>query len=314
MSGVTARLLGGLVAALLIAGCTAGPAPAATAPAATAASAATTTFDESGLVFNYPAGWRVYHFEEISSFFSAIAWLGNVDMHDPCTRTLNSIECGAGYLLEPGTIMVAVQAASFPGFDILDVPAGAQPLTVDGLPGWAQEAEANRETGATAARTWAIARPGSIDNYYSISASARAPNDVALLDVVDRMVRSISYSPPVTPLLVDPAAAVTAGTRALAASAAGSDPSWGCFPPPDGSRTMTVSSLPNGPSLAAPRVATCTTSIEPTAMQLWRMTLEMRLSERDPNGNFGIRMTLYVDATGDTVGGGLGEDLLEAAP
>ncbi len=307
---VLAGLLLGLAAALLAVGC-AGPAPSTTS---TPPPSGPSTFDESGLVFDYPAGWRVYHFEETSSFFTVLAWLGTAEMHDPCSRTASSMECGAGYTLDPGAVMVTIEAASFPGFDILDVPAGALPLTVDGLPGWTQGSETNAATGATAARMWAVARPGSIDNYFSISASARAPDDAALLDQVDRIVRSIRYRPPVSPLPADPAAAVAAGTKALAASAVGSDPSWRCFPPPGGSRTMTVSSLPNGPPLSAPRQATCTTSIEATAMQVWRMTLEMRLAERDANGNFGIRMTIYLDASGAGVGGGLAEDLLEAAP
>jgi hypothetical protein len=49
-----------------------------------------------------------------SSFFSSIAWLGTVEMHDPCVRTANEVSCGTGYTLEPGTLVVEIQAASFP--------------------------------------------------------------------------------------------------------------------------------------------------------------------------------------------------------
>jgi hypothetical protein len=287
-----------------VAGC--GPAPSPTP-------AAPNHFAEAGLAFDYPAGWRAYHYELTSSFFSSIAYLGTVDVKDPCVREANGMTCGTGYALLPGTLVVDIQAASFPGFSILDVPAGARPITVDGLPGYVEDGEAVPATGATAVRTWSIPRPGSIDNYVRITANVRAPNEEAMLGFVDGMVKGIRYEPPVTPLPAGHAAAVDAAAAYLKAAQVGSDPSWTCFPP-EGSRTMTVSSLPDGPPLERPREATCTTTIVATPMQVWRMTLEMRLSEHDPNGGWGTRMTGYVGPDGEGVGGGTAEDLEAPAP
>ncbi len=134
-----------------------------------------------------------------------------------------------------------------------------------------------------------------------------------MLDLVDGIVKSIRYDPPVTPLPTGPAAAADAARGYLAASLVGADPSWACFPP-EGSRTMTVSSLPNGPPLERPREATCTTTIVATPMQVWAMTLEMRLAEHDSNGGWGTRMTVYIGPDGEGAGGGTSEDLGAPAP
>lgn len=286
----------------LVAACAPGPSPAVLAPVPPA------HFAESGLAFDYPGTWRRSSFELLSSFTSSIAWLGTVEMHDPCVRTANQISCGTGYSLGPGTLVVEVGTASFPGFDILDVPPGARPVTVDGLPGYVQDGEPVAGTGATASRTWTVPMPGSIDNYYTLTANVRAPNEGALLDLVDGMVRSIRYAPAVAPLPVGQAAADAAVGAYLGAVLVGADPAWACFPA-TGSRTMTVTSLPNGPPLERAREATCTTTVEATPMQVWKVTLEMRLAEHDANGGWGTRMTVYVGPDGEGVGGGMAVDL-----
>ncbi len=270
-------------------------------------------FHDAGLVFDYPAAWRAYHYEVVSSFSSAIAYLGTVEVQDPCIREANSLTCGAGYRLGPGTLVMDLENASFPTFNILERPQGARPIVVDGLPGYVEDGEPAAGTGATAARTWSIARPGSIDNYYRVTANARGPGDGALLDLVDGIVKGIRYDPPVPPLPDGRAPALAAATAYLEASLRGADPSWACFPA-EGSRTMTVSSLPNGPPLEQARMATCTTAIAATPMQLWELTLEMRLSEHDANGGWGTRMTAYIRPDGEGAGGGRAEDLEALAP
>ena len=288
-----------------LAGCGTGPSP-------SPATLVPNHFAESGLTFDYPAGWREFHYENTSSFSSVIAYLATVDVKDPCTRTPNSISCGAGYVLAPGTLVVRVESASFPGFNILDVPPGARPITVDGLPGYVEDVEVLGDTGATASRSWSIAMPGSVDNDYRVTADVRTPNEGALLDLVDGIVKRIRYDPPVMPLPTDPAAAGKAVETALAVLAKGSDPSWACFPA-SGSRTLRVASLPNGPPLTTPQVATCTTAIEATPLQLWRMTLEMRLPRPDANAGLGTRMIVWVGADGQP-GSSSGESLETPAP
>jgi hypothetical protein len=289
LPGALAGLLAGLLV-MAVAACGSGSAPS-TTPAPPA------RFDESGLTFDYPASWRVFHYENVSSFTSILAYLATVEVHDPCVRTPGSVSCGAGYALEPGTLVVTIEAASFPGFNILDVPPGARPITVDGLPGYVEDGDPIADPGATAVRTWSIARPGSIDNYVRITANVRTPNEGAMLDLVDRTVKGIRYNPPVVPLPTGPGAALEAATTALKVMAAIEPGAWACFPP-SGERTTTVTTLPMGPALATPGEATCTTSIEATPLQMWRMTLEMRLSKQDPNAGMGTRIVMFVGADG----------------
>jgi len=47
---------------------------------------------------------------------------------------------------------------------------------------------------------------------------------------------------------------------------------------------MLVSSLVMGPDLSRSQLATCVTEIETTPLQLWRLTLTLRLPEADPEG------------------------------
>ena len=121
-----------LVLGLAIAGC--GPSTA--TPSPTAAPSGLARFAEQGLVFEYPAAWRVFHYQKLSSFSSVIAYLATVGVADPCARTASSVSCGLSYHLDPGTIVVTVSNAAFPTFNILDVPPGAFPVDVGGLPGY----------------------------------------------------------------------------------------------------------------------------------------------------------------------------------
>ena len=152
-------------------------------------------FSEGGLVFDYPAAWHEFHYQNVSTMSSVIAYLATVDVHDPCVRSANGMSCGPGYELQPGTMVVTVETAAFPGFNILDVPAGAQPLVAGGLPGYVQDSDPFAQTGATAARTWSLAMPGSIDNYYRITAQAREPGVDAAFAQVDSLVAGLAVRP-----------------------------------------------------------------------------------------------------------------------
>src|SRR5665811_1115674 len=99
-----------------------------------------THFDEQGVAFDYPAAWRVFHYQEFSSFSNLVAYLATVDVPEPCITTQNSVgsqtDCADRYVLTPDSIVVAVSSNGMPGFSILNVPAGATPLVIDGLPAY----------------------------------------------------------------------------------------------------------------------------------------------------------------------------------
>jgi hypothetical protein len=257
------------------------------------------TFHENGLVFDYPAAWRPFHYELVSSFSNLIVYLATVDVPDPCTRTANSIACGQTFRLAPNSIVVSVSGRGFPGFNILDgPPPGATALIVGGLPAYVTRlAPANMAPDADTTVQWTIARPGSVDNSYEIRADIKGPDVAEQLHQLDALVSSLQFDPPVVPLEATDAAAERAATRALATMTA-SDAAWACFPGKAGARQMRVTSFPQGPILAEPQVATCSTRIEPTRLQLWRLTLTVRLPKADPEAGQDLQIVLWVSPDG----------------
>ena len=257
------------------------------------------TFHEDGLVFGYPAAWRPFRYQVVSSFSNLIVYLATVDVPDPCTRTANSIACGQGFQLGPNSIVVTVSGVGFPGFNVLDgQPPGARALVVDGLPAYVEQLEPqDRAQGADLSMRWTIARPGSVDNVFTIQADIRGPDVAGQRQQVETLVASLRHDPPVVQLDISDAAAERAATRALAVMAS-TDPAWACFPGKPGIQQMPVNALVSGPALAKPQIATCSTRIEPTRLQLWRLTLTERLPEADPNGDSALQIVLWVSPDG----------------
>ena len=256
-------------------------------------------FHDDGLVFDYPASWRPFRYEVVSSVSNLIVYLATVDVPDPCTRTVNSVACGQSYHLVPDSIVVAITGVGFPGFNILDgPPPGARALVVDGLPAYVEELPpADRAAGADSSTRWTIARPESVDNYFLVQADIRGPDVADQLRQVDALVASLRFDPPLVPLEISDAAAERAATKALATMAS-TDPSWECFPARPGIRHMRITAFASGPGLAEPQVATCSTRIEPTRLQLWRLTLTERLPQADPQSGTDQQIVLWVSPDG----------------
>ena len=257
------------------------------------------TFHDKGLVFDYPAAWRPFRYEVVSSFTNLIGYLATVEVPDPCTRGPNSIACGQGFQLAPNSIVVTITGHGFPGFNILDAqPPGARALVVDRLPAYVEQlAPQERAQGADLSSVWTIARPGSVDNFLTIQADIRGPDVADQLRQVEALVASLRFDPPVVPLEISDAAAERAATKALATMTA-IDPAWSCFPGKPGARQIRVTSFPQGPVLAEPQVATCSTRIEPTRLHLWRLTLTERLPQADPAAGSAIQIVLWVSPDG----------------
>jgi hypothetical protein len=283
-----------LVACLALLAACAGPSP----PSAPAGNG-TAHFSEAGLVFDYPTAWRPFRYQVVSSFSNLIVYLATIDVPDPCTRTANSIACGQSYRLVPNSIVVSVTARGFPGFNILDgPPPGATALVVGGLPAYVERlAPADSAADADTSVQWTIARPGSVDNSYAIRADIQGPDVAYQMHQVEALVASLQFDPPVVPLEATDAAAEQAATKALAVMSA-SDAAWACFPGKPGVPQIPVNSLVSGPILPTPQIATCSTRIEPTRLQLWRLTLIERLPQADPNGDSALQVVLWVSPDG----------------
>ena len=269
-------------------------------PAASAPSAAAGHFEGDGLVVDFPPAWRLYQYDMITMRGSVIAWLSMVDIPDPCATSSplgdqGPANCRVAYQLDPGTVVVSVGTGSFPGGNILDVPAAADPVTVGGLPGFIEETGPVPETGADRSLVWTLAMPGSIDNWYTVRAEFRGPDEAPLEAQVRAMVAGLRYDPSVVPLPSGATAAQEAAAGALARLRE-RGAAWACFPD-TGSRTMVLRETVNGP-LAGPQVAACSTMIEATPLQLWRLHLVLRLSGRTPSDGFGNDITIFVGADG----------------
>jgi hypothetical protein len=129
-----------------------------------------------------------------------------------------------------------------------------------------------------------------------IEALIRGPGIDQLRGQVQALISSLRYDPPVVPLPVGSAAAIDAARSGLAALVKLS-PVWGCFSL-SGPHSMVLDSMPNGPDLARPQLATCTMKIEASPFQLWRMTLSIRLSKSDPNVGAGEIATQWISPDG----------------
>jgi hypothetical protein len=279
----------GFLAVALVAACTSGPPTATLTPGPAAPDAGAggfSTFHAGGLVFSYPAAWRVFHHEMTSSFARSIADLATVDVPEPCLTTQDAVgtstSCADRFHLEPDTLVVHVTAGGFPGFDILHRPADAKAVDVDGLPGYLQTGPSDQPMlGADRSWTWTLPSPGTVDNSYQVRAVVRGPDLDLMTSQLQSLIASVRYDPPVVRL----PATGTALDAALATTLdelAASSTAWHCFPARVGSAAGTISEFPGGPALGVPRAATCRTAVEATALQLWRATFTVVLDAPDP--------------------------------
>lgn len=299
-----------LAAAGLVASCSLVPrTPLVTpGPPASAPASDLRTFDENGIAFAYPAAWREFHYSVTSSFSSVIAYLATVDVPEPCTTTVDpsftTIACADHVVLTPGSLVVTITSNGFPGFDMSGPrPSGTTALIVDGLPAYVETVSTNS---SDLSLRWTISSPGSVDNYYAIDARMQGPGLVAMRAQLDALIASIRYDPPVVPLPSGAATMASVEAKALAALAKGS-PVWGCFSL-SGPKTMLIDSMPYGPPLAHPQVATCTLKIEASPLQMWRMSLSIRLPKPDPNVGIGETTVQWINADG-SLGASIGGPL-----
>jgi hypothetical protein len=299
-----------VVAVGLVASCSPMPRAPLVTPGSPASSPAgdLRTFDENGITFAYPAPWREFHYSVTSSFSNVIAYLATVDVPEPCTTTVDpsftTIACADRFVLTPGSLVVTITSNGMPMFDMTTArAAGSTALIVDGLPAYL---ETVRTPSADLSLRWTLSRPGSVDNFYAIDAQLRGPGLVEMRAQLDALVASLWYDLPATPLPSGAAPMAAAEAKALAALLKDS-PVWGCFSL-SGPKTMLIDSMPDGPPLAHPQVATCTLTIEASPLQMWRMALSIRLPKPDPNVGKGETTTQWINPDG-SLGASMGGPL-----
>ena len=299
-----------VVAVGLVASCSLVPrAPLATpGPPASSPAGDLRTFDEDGITFAYPAAWREFHYSVTSSFSNVIAYLATVDVPEPCTTTVDpsftTIACADRFVLTPGSLVVTITSNGTPMFDMTTSrPAGSTALIVDGLPAYLETVPT---PSADLSLRWTLSLPGSVDNFYTIDAQLRGPALVDMRAQLDALITSLRYDPPAKSLPSGAAPMAAAEAKALATLVKDS-PVWGCFSP-SGPKMMLIDSMPDGPPLAHPQVATCTLTIEASPLQMWRMALSIRLPKPDPNVGTGETTIQWINPDG-SLGASIGGPL-----
>ncbi len=308
------RLAGGL-AALLVVTTVVGVGLLVTGrlPLPGAVSARDGSFHGGGLSFQYPKEWKVYPSSMVGTMGSVFAVMGTSDVGG-CNGILGiDPNCGFATPLGPGTLRVVVGTGAMPGFSILDhEPPGGWQLFVDGLPAYVEETGPNSADASDLSLSWTIARPGSLDNFYTLEAALRGPGVEEMRAQLNALVASIRFDEQPVPLPTGAegeaaaAQAVRTGLDSIDRSVREYWSDWyACFPrEPNTSRDGVVHTGPGnvGGQLAEPLAVTCTTTVTPTSMQLWEVTLEASWPAGGgyPAGSSTER--LYITADGENAG------------
>ncbi len=255
-------------------------------PSGPAVTAEEGKFRGVGIDFDYPREWHVYRTSSVGSFFSTFAVMGNQSLDGCRTFLIGPLDVNCAYRmsLAPGTVRLVVGAGGMPGYSILDhEPAGGFTIHVDGLPAIVTESGPNSADASDVTLLWTFAHPGSVDNIYTLRASLRGPGIEEMRAQLDELIASMHYSTPPQRLPTG-VAAVPLLERATARAVNFMDRDardiqnsdvYACLPrQPNSSRTTVITSGPNGP-LTSPLSVTCSTRVQATELQLWRLTLEI---------------------------------------
>jgi hypothetical protein len=157
------------------------------------------------IVLRYPASWRRYGWQVVSSFTNSMAYLSTGREHAPCTTTQSNggmeVTCRSPLdRLAPGGILVTWTGAGFPAAadhrplgglpgDLLRRPAGWVEKISIRTPAVCPGLDATRSvTAYFAKRSWA-------GEYFQMQACLRAPGVSRHTDQVLAMLREVRFRP-----------------------------------------------------------------------------------------------------------------------
>ena len=157
--------------------------------------------------------------------------------------------------------------------------------------------------GSVEVRIWDVIFPGTIDHILRIRADIAGPDPEAGRTAVQAVVESIDFA--TEPPDLEPSSAKTSLVSLIddldrSARQARSD-FFACFPREPGTAEGTISSGP-GEQLAAPVTVTCTTSIAPSIVGMWRITMTMRWAAGDGYAAGGLAQEFFALSDGSATG------------
>ena len=256
-----------------------------------------------GVRFELPPGWRLFPFDEPFSTSGLVGYISMVEVRNPCARTISGDSCDrTPYTLTSDTAVVAVETASGPASDpTADGAIDAEVATIDGMPALRQVSSPVEE-GVDRVVTWMIAMPGTVRNYYRLTAAIRGPSEGELTDAVDRIVADMTFETPVVPLATDEVSRVDAARVALDQLERDSA-AYACVPREAGvEQEASIGGLPMTSAWDTPATVRCSYEIEPTSRQLWKMTVRFVWDDAEHLAGGSLDITAWLNAGGSVVG------------
>ena len=224
------------------------------------------------LGLDYPAEWTLRPADVLMRHTHVIEFIGTAPSTAGCTTVGALTSCGVDHALEPGTVSVAVEEPGGPltidtPFERAeDPPPGTTVVEIDGVPAFlTREADAIELF---------VPAPDRIFGGTRLRAMVRGPGDEALWEQVEGLLASVRYEPPLQPTDQLDEEAAAAAARAAVEQKASHDRAYACFPrTPGRSRHAVVQRLPGYSRLHRRLPVTCSTEIEGTPLEVWKMTL-----------------------------------------
>ncbi len=246
-----------------------------TARPATPSPAALARYSDNGISFEYPASWQLTPEDVQLRFGTIFAFVGTAPSNASCASASRGDSCVTRWNLQPGSVSVRFVTESGPlmagQLFEQDLQAGWTRTTVGGMPA-ITATTLDLNTGGDMEISWMLSMPGTPDVTYSVEAAALSPGTELALSQVKALVASIQFVPPPMPLPTGSArdAAVSHALETLTAL----DQSYACFPGTSGVATdAVIEYFPGYSKTRKPVPVTCTTDIEETPIDLWRLTL-----------------------------------------
>ena len=147
-----------------------------------------------------------------------------------------------------------------------DPPPGTRVVDIDGVPAFLR-----READAI---ELFVPAPDDIFGGTRFRAGVLGPGEAAIWQQVEDLLASVHYEPPLQPTDRLGEEAAAAAARAVVEHKASQDGAYACFPrTPGRSRHAVVRRLPGYSRLHRKLPVTCSTEIEGTPLEVWKMTL-----------------------------------------
>jgi hypothetical protein len=269
-----------------------------------------------GLGFDHPASWTVRPSGVEMRTITVEEFIGTAPSTAWCNETVNAVTCEVDLALEPGTVSVVIEDVGGPPMPdpferAQDPPPGTAVVYVDGVPALLTRESDTFDPSASHAVSLFVPYPDRIIGGTRIRAEAEGPGEEVLWAQVDDLLASVHYEPALrsTDQMGDEAAAAAA--RQAIERLAESDPAFACFPrTPGASRSAVVRQLPFYSRLDRRLPVTCSTAIEGTPLELWKMALTSAWTAGPDRTAGSMTTTVWVGPDGDpgmTSGGG-GDD------